>query len=98
MTKRIARGSRPEFSSDPQVDKLVSIVMSLAAEVSVLRERMDTMERLGAARGAFTTAEIDAFDVTPEIDAEREKWRAAFLDRVLWAMREEIDQLTGKEG
>jgi hypothetical protein len=29
------------------------------------------------------------------IDAQREKWRSAYLDRVLWAMREEIDQLNG---
>ena len=74
MTKRIARGHRPEFSSDPQVDKLVSIVMNMAADMSVMRERMDTIERLAAERDLFSSADIDAFEITPEIDAEREKW------------------------
>lgn len=98
MTKRIAKGRRPVFSGDPQVDKLVSITMNLVAEVSVLRDRLDTIERLAGERGVFTSADIEAFDVTPEIDAAREKWRAAYLDRVLWTMREEIDQLTDGKG
>jgi hypothetical protein len=91
----MAKGRRPEFSGDPQIDKLVSIVMNLAAEVSVLRERLDTIERIAAERELFTGADIDDFVITPVIDAQREKWRSAYLDRVLWAMREEIDQLTG---
>jgi len=98
VTKRIAKGRRPEFSGDPQVDKLVSITMNLVAELSVLRERLDTIERLAGQRGVFSSSDIEAFDITPEIDAEREKWRAAYLDRVLWAMRDEIDQLTGGQG
>lgn len=97
MSDRIAKGKRPEFARDPQVDKLVSIVMNLAGEVSVLRERMDTIERMADAKGLFSTADIDAFEVTPEIDAERETARAAYLDRVLWVMRDEIDQLTSAE-
>lgn len=95
---RIAKGKRPVFARDPQVDKLVSVVMNLAAEVSVLRERVDTIERLADAKGLFSTADIDTFEVTPEIDAARETSRAAYLDRVLWVMRDEIDQLKGAKG
>ena len=97
MAVRVAKGKRPVFSSDPQIDKLVSIIMSLAGELSVVRERLDTVERLATAKGFFTSGEVDAFDVDAEIDADREAWRAAFLDRVLWVMREEIDQLNAAD-
>ena len=97
MSTRVAKGKRPVFSSDPQIDKLVSIIMSLAGELSVVRERLDTVERLAADRGLFTSEDIDAFEVDAGVDADREAWRAAFLDRVLWVMREEIDQLNAPE-
>lgn len=97
MSKRVAKGRRPEFAGDPQVDKLVSVVMNLAAEVSVMHDRMDTIERLAAERDLFSAADIEAFEVTEEIEAEREQWRAEFLDRLLWIMREDIDQLTAKD-
>jgi hypothetical protein len=94
---RVGKGKRPVFSSDPQIDKLVSIVMSLAGELSVVRERLDTVERLAAAKGLFTSEEIDGFDIDAATDAERETWRAQFLERILWVMREEIDQLNAPE-
>ena len=44
--KRKAKGQRPTFFDDPDTDKLVSMLMGLAGEVSVMRDRMDTIERL----------------------------------------------------
>ncbi len=89
---RVAKGRRPVFSSDPQIDKLVAMVMALAGEVSVLRERLDTVERLAARHGLLDPAEIDAFEVDEQIDTAREEWRAAFLDRLLWTLQEELAQ------
>ncbi len=72
MVHRVAKGKRPVFASDPQTDKLVAMIMALAGELSVVRERLDTIERLAARNGVLTSAEIDAFEVDDEIDAERE--------------------------
>ena len=76
VPRRVAKGKRPVFSSDPQIDKLVSIVMSLAGELSVVRERLDTVERLAAEKGLFTSADIDGYEVDASIDADREASRA----------------------
>jgi hypothetical protein len=43
---KTAKGKRPVYFEDPQVDKLLAMVIALTGEVSVLRERLDTLERL----------------------------------------------------
>jgi len=90
---RPALGRRPAFSSDPQVDRLMSIVMALATELSVTRDRLDTVERLAESKGLFGRDEIEGFPVDETVYADREARRADFLDRVLWIMREELDQV-----
>ena len=95
---RPALGRRPAFSGDPQVDRLVSMVMALATEVSVMRDRIDTIERLAERAGAFTRADVDGFAVDEAVFAEREKRRADYLDRVLWIMREELDRVAEGRG
>ena len=57
--------------------------MALAGEVSVLRERLDTVERLAAAKGLFTQHDIEAYRPDEAVMAERERWRTEYLERVL---------------
>jgi hypothetical protein len=52
----------PHFFDDPNVDRLMTMVMNLAAEVSVLRERLDTHEQVAAEKKLFTPADIEAFE------------------------------------
>lgn len=96
--RRHARGRRPAFAADPQSDRIVSIVMALAAEVSVLRDRLDTMERLAERRGFLARGEIESFVVDEKVFAEREKRRSEFLDRILWIVRDELDQAAASSG
>ena len=79
-----AKGRRPSFAPDPNTDRLVSMLLALAGEVWVLRERLDTAERLLAGSGALPAGAIDAFTPDPNLAAEREAARAAYLDRILW--------------
>ena len=41
-----AKGARPKYFEDPATDRLLSIVMALAGEVAVVKERLDSVERL----------------------------------------------------
>ena len=90
MLPRKAKGRRPVYSGDPHVDKLYAMVMALAGEVSVLRERLDTTERLLATRGVLTSSDIENCALDEAALAEREKWRAEFLERVLRVVTEEV--------
>lgn len=42
---RVARGERPQSFSDPAIDTLLGVVMSLVAELSVTRDRLETLEK-----------------------------------------------------
>lgn len=88
-----ARGKRPTFFADPQVDKVLGIVMALAGEVSVLRERLDTVERLAEAKGVFSRQDIETYRPNEQIAEEREQWRKEYIDRVLRVVREELEAI-----
>lgn len=86
---RTAKGQRPTFFDDPQIDRLLAIIMALAGEVSVLRERLDTVERLVEAKGLMSRHDIETYQADDAAAAERERWRAEYLERVLRVIRQE---------
>ena len=88
---RKAKGRRPAYSADGHVDKLYAMVMAMAGEVSVLRERLDTAERLLAAKGVLSGREIENHVLDEAAQAEREAWRGRFLERLLRVVRDEVD-------
>lgn len=89
--KRRAKGARPHFFPDPTSDKLLSMVMALAGEVSVLRDRLDTMERI-IDKGELPRREaIEAYAPSAEVRAERDAWREEFLNRVLRVVHAELE-------
>jgi hypothetical protein len=54
MAGNKSKGGRPYFLDDPAVERVLNISMAVAAEVAVLHERMDTIERLLEAKGVLT--------------------------------------------
>lgn len=89
--KRKARGERPYFFDDPNVDKVVSMVMGLAGEVAVARDRLDTIERLLETKGLLKRAEIEAYEPTAVVMAERATWRESFLGEILRIVEIDLD-------
>ncbi len=69
--KRRAKGKRPFYFSDPDVDRLLSMLMALAGELSVTRDRLDTLERLAQSKGLFTQADLEAFELDDDALSER---------------------------
>ena len=58
------------------------MIVALAGEVSVVKERLDTHERLAARGKVATPEEIENYAPDEDAEDEREAWRAAMLERV----------------
>lgn len=89
---RRAKGAEPHFFDDPNVDRMMTMIMNMAAEISVLRERLDTHEQVAAAKGAFTPADIENYTPTDEVSDARETWRTKFIDKLLKPVEKEYDR------
>ena len=94
---RTAKGKKPQYFSDPAIDKLLSIVMSLAGELSVTRERLNTLERLLEKEGVLPRSGVDNFQPDRQEARERSEERAAYLERVLRTVQMELEEATGKD-
>ncbi|HTW86465.1 MAG TPA: hypothetical protein VMD75_00535 [Candidatus Binataceae bacterium] len=90
---RKAKGKRPIYFDNPECDKLLAMTIALAGEVAVVRERLDTIERLLESNGTVTTAEIEGYRPDEKIAAERERWRAEYLERVLRIVHHELESV-----
>lgn len=91
-------GKRPVYFDDPQIDKLLAIVMALTGEVSVLRERLDTLERVLETKGVLSISEIIAYQPDDMAAKEREQWRADYIARVLRVLQEDLNAIAAKDG
>lgn len=93
MAKK-AKGKRPFYFDEPESDKLLAIVMALAGEVSVLRERLDTLERLVQAKGILSIEEIETYQPDEQTVQERNQWRADYIARILRVVQEQVESFT----
>ena len=88
-----ARGDRPQYFEDPAVEKNLSITLALAGEVAVLRDRLDSIERLLEAGQPLSRAAIDGFVPDAGVRAERDAWRERYLENVLRIVHQEREEL-----
>ncbi len=88
-----AKGKRPAYFDDPAIDRLLSIVMAIAGELSVTRERLDSIERLLDANGVLSRADIEAF--RPDRDAGYERGLATreYIARILRGVQQDMEAL-----
>lgn len=88
-----AKGKRPQYFEDPAIDRTLSIVMAIAGEVSVLRERLDTVERLLDAHGTVSRADIEAYQ--PDADAAYQRGLATkeYIARIMRGVQQDMEGL-----
>lgn len=91
-----AKGSRPRYFDDPAIEKALSITLALAGEVSVLRDRLDTIERLAERGLPFGPAAVDAYVPDASVREERDRRREVFLDVVLRCVHQEVEGLAAE--
>lgn len=88
-----AKGERPSYFDDPSIDKVLSITMALVGEIAVLRDRIDTIERLGEAGQPISGATVDSYQPDDKVRAERDAWRDTYLNVVLRTVHQELEGL-----
>lgn len=76
---------RPEqqFFDDPAVDRLVGMVMTLAGELWVLKDRQRVTELLLAEKGTLTVEDLDSYEPTPEEATRLAEERQAFVKSLM---------------
>ncbi len=93
MAVRRAKGRRPQFFDDPAVERVMAIAMALAGELSVTRERLDTLERVLAAHGLIAPDAVERFEPDAAAQAARHAWGRDYLSRVLRIVEQDVQAL-----
>jgi len=74
---------KQHFFDQPVIDAMLNALTNLTMEVSVLRERLDTVERVMDEHGSVTRAQIEAYEASPSLAAARMKDRMALIQATL---------------
>jgi hypothetical protein len=91
MTRSIGR---PEFFSDPAMDRLVAIITSLATELSVTRDRLAAVEAVLGNKGLLSSEELETAAANPEEREQRAARQRALVDRLFYVLeREGVDDI-----
>jgi len=88
-----ARGKRPFFLDDPQAEQTLSIAMAVAGELAVVRERMDTIERLLEEAAVIKRQAIEAYVPGEDAARERMRWQAEYASRILRIVQQQREAL-----
>ena len=73
------------------------MLMALVAEVSVIRERLDTHERLAEDNRPAKPQNIEDFDPTNNILQERADWRDKYIARILRIQTDELERIARQD-
>ncbi len=89
---RHARGKRPEFYQTPGLDAAMAMIMTLASELSVVRDRLDSAERVAKANGLDLAAGIETLELDQDALEEREARRQDFMQRLFYLQLKDADE------
>ena len=98
--QRKAKGKRPYYFSNPDIDKLLSMVMALTGELAVARDRIDTLERVASAKGLFSSDDIEAFELDEDAmqaRAERHRTMLREVNRIIVGEIEDLQNASEEE-
>lgn len=92
QVQRFARGKRPQFYETPGLDAAMSMIMVLASELSVLRDRLDSAERVAKASGLDLAAGIEALQLDQAALEAREARRQEFMTRLFHVQLKDAEE------
>ena len=88
------KGKRPYFFKDPAVERVLNITMAVGMELAVVRERMDSLERILESKGIMTREELESYvPASKSIADERQQWHSEYISRILRIVQQEMEEL-----
>ena len=96
-SNRTIKGKRPSFFDTRGVDYLMHMVMVLSQELSVTRDRLDTLEHLIEDKDLLKRSEFDEFKPDQACLEERELNRQALITNLLSVMDQEAAEIAAKD-
>jgi hypothetical protein len=87
------KGKQIKFFDAQGVDELVSICLTLAQELWVVKERLATVEAAAAKKGVILGDDVEGYAFTPDQRAVLEDEKAKFIDRIFFTLREQSEAL-----
>lgn len=91
------KGKRPDFLGDAEEEKMLSMLMALVGEVSVLRERLDTVERLLEDAGTISRADIESYAPDRVAGQERGEMIREYIARIMRGPHQALQALEEAE-
>lgn len=89
---RVAKGKKPIYLDERSIDNLMAMIMTLTQEISVLRDRIDTIEKLLENNKAISLEDIETFEPDDSLIKERKERRQMLLKRVLLPIDKELEK------
>jgi hypothetical protein len=86
----LAEPRRPVPGIDPAIARLSEMLLAVLSELTVVRERLDTVERLIERNGLFGQGDIEAFVPTTEEDAVRTAIRKRQIQKAMRPLKDDI--------
>jgi hypothetical protein len=96
--RRTIRGGRPFFFSDPAIDKVLTMTITLASEVWALRERLSALEGVQERQGSLAATDVDDYEFTPEQEERLGAQRREFIENLFRVLQEQVDAAAAKSG
>jgi predicted nucleic acid-binding Zn-ribbon protein len=91
------KGERPFFFDDPAVERVLSITMAVAGELAVMRERLDTIERLLDEQGVVRQEDVEQFEPDADAAEERQEWHAKYIARILRILQQDREEIENSD-
>lgn len=83
----VAKGHRPQVFDDPAVDQLYAAYVTLATELAVAFDRIDTLERALQAQGSHSREGLEQLALEAQQDPSRIAERNALAERLIRPFR-----------
>ncbi len=73
------------FFADPAIDRVLDMLMTVAAELHVTRDRLACLEALLVSSGTLPEGALDGFTPAPDLSARLDASRRAFVAQIMRA-------------